>query len=39
MKKTQVVFSVAEVRRAREDLSDQERPGKPPTVGLDEILA
>jgi hypothetical protein len=28
-----------EVRRGPEDLSDEERPGRPPTGGLDEILA
>jgi hypothetical protein len=39
MKKTQVFFSVAEVRRRRENLSDEERPGRPATPGLDEILA
>jgi hypothetical protein len=39
MKKTQVFFWVTEVRRWRNDLSDEERPGKPPTTGLDDILA
>jgi hypothetical protein len=39
MKKTQVFFWVTEVRRGRKDFSDQERAGKPPIVGLDDILA
>jgi hypothetical protein len=39
MKKTQVFFWVAEVRRRRENLSDEERPGRSATPGFDEILA
>jgi hypothetical protein len=39
MKKIQVFFWVGEVRRGREDLSDEERVGRLPTAGLDEILA
>jgi hypothetical protein len=37
-KKTQILFWVEEVRRGQEDLSDEERPGRTPTTGLDEIL-
>jgi hypothetical protein len=39
MKKTQISFWIAEVRRGREDLSDDEQPGKPSDVDLDEVLA
>jgi hypothetical protein len=39
MKKTQELFWVADVRRGREELPDEERPERPPTLGLDEILA
>jgi hypothetical protein len=37
MKKNRVV-GVGEARRGREDLSDEERPGKLPTTGFSEIL-
>jgi hypothetical protein len=39
MKKTQALFWVGEARRGRENISDEERPGRPPTARLDEILA
>jgi histone-lysine N-methyltransferase SETMAR len=39
MKKTQVFYWVAEIRGGREDLSDERRPGRPPDVGIDTILA
>jgi hypothetical protein len=39
MKKTQVFFWVEEVRRGREDLSNEEMLGTSPNAGLDEILA
>jgi hypothetical protein len=36
MKKSQVLFWVGEVRRGREDLAGEERPGRPPTAGIDD---
>jgi hypothetical protein len=39
MKKSQVFFWVPEVQRARGDLSNEERSGRLPATGLDEILA
>jgi hypothetical protein len=39
MNKTQVYFLIAEVRSGREDLSDEERPGRRLDIGLDEVLA
>jgi hypothetical protein len=38
MKKSQVFFWVGEIRRKQKDLSDEERPERSPTAGLDEIL-
>jgi hypothetical protein len=39
MRKTQLYFWTAEACRDREDLSDDERTGRSPDVGLDEVLA
>jgi hypothetical protein len=39
MRKTQLYFWTAEARRDREDLSDDERTGRSPDVGLEEVLA
>jgi hypothetical protein len=39
MKKTQLLFWVGEIRRGRDDLSDEKKPGRPATASLDEILA
>jgi hypothetical protein len=39
MKKSQISFAVGGVGRGRENLADEERPGRPPTASLDEILA
>jgi hypothetical protein len=36
MKKTEVYFWIAEARRGREDLFDEERPRRPFDIGLDE---
>jgi hypothetical protein len=38
LKKTQVYIGIAEVRRGCEDFSDGKRPGRPPGIGLDEVL-
>jgi hypothetical protein len=39
MKRTQMFYCVREIRSGREVLSDQLRPGRPPQIGLDTILA
>jgi hypothetical protein len=39
MKKIQIFFWVGKVRRGREDLSDEERLGRPPVADFDEIIA
>jgi hypothetical protein len=38
MKKTRIFFWVEEIRRRREDLSDEERSRRLPIAGLDEVL-
>jgi hypothetical protein len=38
MKQTHAYFLIGKVRRAREDLSQEERQRKPPEVGIDEML-
>jgi hypothetical protein len=37
-KKAKVHFWIPEVRKGREDLSDDERPGRPPNIGLGDVL-
>jgi hypothetical protein len=38
MKKSQVFYWISEACRGRENISGEQRPGRPPEVGLDTIL-